>query len=345
LKPFTRCCNNWLAASEAGSPPAFSPPPATEPGHPAVRSSNNHLIFFPIRDKNTSLNFYDLHPKERSAMKKSSMVLLAFLASLAVAVLIGFQVRANGQQHKEPIGYQDTPMLPGGKWHVHDGMRPRPPVITPGTFSSQQTPGKPPSDAIILFDGKDLSKWQSDNGGPAGWKIENDYVQVVPGAGVIETKEKFGPIQLHLEWSEPTPPKSNSQGRGNSGVFLQGQYEIQVLDSYHNLTYADGQTGAVYGQHPPLVNACRPPGEWQTYDIAFTPAIWEGGEVHLPAYVTVFQNGVLVQNHTEIWGSTGHRIFPHYKPDVGSTGPLILQDHHDPVRYRNIWIREIKPVS
>ncbi len=278
-------------------------------------------------------------------MKKSSMVLLAFFAVLTVAVLLGFQIRANGQQHKEPIGYEDTPMLPGGKWHVHDGRRPRPTVITPGTFSSQQTPGKPPSDAIVLFDGKDLSKWQSAKGGPAGWKVENGYVQVVSGAGVIETKQKFGPIQLHLEWSEPTPPESNSQGRGNSGVFLQGQYEIQVLDSYHNLTYADGQTGAVYGQHPPLVNACRPPGEWQTYDIAFTPAIWQGGEVHLPAYVTVFQNGVLVQNHTEIWGSTGHRIFPHYKPDVGSTGPLVLQDHHNPVRYRNIWIREIKPVS
>ncbi|HKT13095.1 MAG TPA: DUF1080 domain-containing protein [Terriglobia bacterium] len=277
-------------------------------------------------------------------MKKRSMVLLAFFTFLAVAVLVGFQVRVNGQQQKEPIGYEDTPMLPGGKWHVHDGRRPRPPVITPGTFSTQETPGKPPSDAIVLFDGTGLSKWQSESGGPAGWKVENGYVQVVPGAGVIETREKFGPIQLHLEWREPTPPVSNSQGRGNSGVFLQGQYEIQVLDSYNNISYADGQAGAVYGQHPPLVNACRPPGEWQTYDIAFTPAIWQGGEVAMPAYVTVFQNGVLVQNHTEIWGSTGHRIFPHYKPGVGSTGPLVLQDHHNPVRYRNIWIREIKPV-
>ncbi|HXH50372.1 MAG TPA: hypothetical protein VNM47_13605, partial [Terriglobia bacterium] len=125
-------------------------------------------------------------------MKKSSMVFPAFFATLAVAVLVGFQVRANGQQHKEPIGYEDTPMLPGGMWHVHDGRRPHPPVVTPGTFSNQQTPGQPPSDAIILFDGKDLSKWQSAKGGPATWKVENGYAEVVPGAGVIETREKFG---------------------------------------------------------------------------------------------------------------------------------------------------------
>ena len=277
-------------------------------------------------------------------MKKSSIVLVAFFATLAV--LIGFELRTSGQQHKEPIGYEDTPMLPGGKWHVHDGRRPHPPIVTPGTFSSQQTPGQPPSDAVVLFDGKDLSKWQSaKGGGPAEWNVQDGYFEVALGKGDIETKEKFGPIQLHLEWSEPNPPHGESQSRGNSGVYLQGQYEIQVLDSYNNITYADGQTGAVYGQHPPLANACRPPGEWQTYDIAFTPAIWESGEVAMPAYVTVFQNGVLVQNHTEIWGSTGHRIFPHYKPEVGSAGPLILQDHHNPVRYRNIWIREIKPVS
>ena len=272
-------------------------------------------------------------------MKKNSIVLLAFFVTLAFAALVGFQIRASGQQHKPSIGYEDTPMLPGGKWHVHDGRRPQPPVITPGTFSSQQTPGKPPSDAIILFDGKDLSKWQSVKGGPAEWKVQDGYMQIDPSAGSIETREKFGPVQLHVEWSEPTPPHGSSQGRGNSGVFLQGQYEVQVLDNYHNITYPDGQAGAIYGQHPPFVNACRPPGEWQTYDIAFTPAIWQGGEVHMPAYITVFQNGVLVQNHTEIWGSTGHRIFPHYKPEVGSTGPLMLQDHHNPVRYRNIWIR------
>ncbi len=277
-------------------------------------------------------------------MKRNSIIVLGFFALVAAVGLVIFQTRTRGQQQKEAIGYEDTPMLPGGKWHVHDGRRPQPPIVTPGTFSTQQTPVEPPSDAIVLFDSKDLSKWQSAKGGPAEWKVEDGYFEVVPGTGDIETREKFGPIQLHLEWSEPTPPHGSSQGRGNSGVFLQGQYEIQVLDNYHNITYPDGQAGAVYGQHPPLVNACRPPGEWQTYDIAFTPAIFQGGEVTMPAYVTVFQNGVLVQNHTEIWGSTGHRIFPHYKPEIGSTGPLLLQDHHNPVRYRDIWIREIKPV-
>lgn len=276
-------------------------------------------------------------------MKKIVIALIAAFATIAGAGIVSLQSHA-AQEQKEPTGYEDTPMLPGGKWHVHDGRRPQPPIVTPGTFSTEEAPGQPPSDAIILFDGHDLSNWQSKNGGDARWTVENGYLQVNPGAGDIETKQKFGPIQLHLEWAEPVPPHSSSQGRGNSGVFLQGQYEIQVLDNYDNITYPDGQAGAVYGQHPPLANACRKPGEWQTYDIAFTPAIWQGGQVAMPAYVTVFQNGVLVQDHTEIWGSTGHRIFPHYV-DLGPTGPLLLQDHHNPVRYRNIWVREIKPVS
>ena len=275
-------------------------------------------------------------------MKKNFIILLAVLMSLATAALVTYRTRAATPQ-KEPVGYEDTPMLPGGKWHVHDGRRPQPTVVTPGTFSTQQAPGQPPSDAIVLFGGKDLSAWQALKGGAARWKVEDGYFQVVPGTGDIVTRQKFGPVQLHLEWSEPTPARGSSQGRGNSGVFLQGQYEVQVLDNYHNITYPDGQAGAIYGQHPPLANACRPPGEWQTYDIAFTPAIWQGGEVAMPAYVTVFQNGVLVQNHTEIWGSTGHRIFPHYV-DNGPTGPLRLQDHHNKVRYRDVWIRDLKPV-
>ncbi|MEJ2007844.1 MAG: DUF1080 domain-containing protein, partial [Acidobacteriota bacterium] len=139
-------------------------------------------------------------------MKRNSIVLLALFIALATAVLVGLQVRANGQQQKEPIGYEDTPMLPGGKWHVHDGRRPQPPIVTPGTFSAQATPGRPPSDAIVLFDGKDLSKWQSAKGGPAEWKVEDGYFQVAPGTGDIETRQKFGSIQLHVEWSEPTPP-------------------------------------------------------------------------------------------------------------------------------------------
>ncbi len=269
--------------------------------------------------------------------KRKWIALLSSLVAVTSLAFFTFQIRA--QEQKEPIGYEDTPMQPGGKWHVHDGRRPHPPVITPAPFASEQ----PPSDAIVLFDGKDLSKWQSVNGGPAEWTVKDGYFVVAPGKGDIETREKFGPVQLHLEWSEPTPPTSSSQGRGNSGVFLQGVYETQVLDSYHNITYADGQCGAIYGQHPPYVNACRPPGEWQTYDIVFTPAVWSNGDVTTPAFITTFQNGVLIQNHTEIWGSTGHRIFPHYNPAVGPVSPLRLQDHHNLVRYRNIWIRPIKP--
>jgi 3-keto-disaccharide hydrolase len=270
-------------------------------------------------------------------MKKNWIVILAGLVVISSAVLVVSVIRA--QEAQAPVGYEDTPMLPGGKWHVHDGRRPQPPIVTPGAFGTEQ----PPSDAIVLFDGKDLSKWQSAKGGPAAWKVEDGYFEVAAGTGDIETKDKFGAVQLHLEWSEPTPPHGTSQERGNSGVFLQGQYETQVLDNYNNITYPDGQAGAVYGQHPPYVNACRPPGEWQTYDIVFTPAIWSNGEVATPAFITTFQNGVLVQNHTEIYGSTGHRIFPHYKPEAGPVGPLILQDHYNPVRYRNVWIREIKP--
>jgi hypothetical protein len=275
--------------------------------------------------------------KERSMIKKNCTILFSTLIAIASVVAVTFQIRA--QDQKEPTGYEDTPMLPGGKWHVHDGRRPHPPIVMPGAFVSEQ----PPSDAIVLFDGNDLSQWQSVKGGPARWNVEDGYFVVAPGTGDIETKEKFGAVQLHLEWSEPAPPRSSSQGRGNSGVFLQGQYETQVLDSYHNITYADGQCGAIYGQHPPYVNACRPPGEWQSYDIVFTPAVWQHGEVTTPASISTFQNGVLIQNHTEIWGSTGHRIFPHYKPEVGEVGPLRLQDHHNLVRYRNIWIRPIKP--
>jgi 3-keto-disaccharide hydrolase len=274
-------------------------------------------------------------------MKKRLGILTAIVVTLATAGFVTFCSRpAPPQKESQKAAFTE----PASKWPVHDMNRPQPTVITPGTFSNEQKPGQHPSDAIVLFDGKDLSKWQSRKGGPAQWKVEHGYFQVAPGTGDIETQQKFGPIQLHLEWSEPTPAHGTSQGRGNSGVFLQGQYEVQVLDSFHNITYPDGQTGAVYGQHVPLVNACRPPGEWQTYDMAYTPAIWQDGQVTTPAYVTVFQNGVLVQNHVAIYGPTSGNHLP-YNPEVGSVGPLRLQDHHGLVRYRNIWVREIKPVD
>jgi hypothetical protein len=228
------------------------------------------------------------------------------------------------------------------RWKIHDPNRPVPPVIEPGTASTQESPGRAPSDAVVLFDGKDLSQWASTDGGAAKWKVENGYLEVVPKTGYIHTREAFGDCQLHVEFAEPTPPKGESQERGNSGVFLQGLYEVQVLDSYQNKTYADGQAAAVYGQYPPLVNASRPPGEWQTYDIIFHgPRFDAAGKLTRPARETVFHNGVLVQDNVELTGPTAHGERPPYKPTREKL-PLALQDHGDPVRYRNIWIRELK---
>ncbi len=164
---------------------------------------------------------------------------------------------------------------------------------------------------------------------------------VAGGTGDIQTKQHFGDCQLHIEWAAPVEVKGESQGRGNSGVFLMGRYEIQVLDCYSNVTYADGATAAIYGQYPPLVNACRKPGEWQTYDIFFVAPRFEGEKLVSPAYVTVIHNGVLVHHHQELLGSTGHKILPSYEPHPPK-GPIRLQDHGNPVRYRNIWIRDLK---
>jgi Domain of Unknown Function (DUF1080) len=227
------------------------------------------------------------------------------------------------------------------QWKIHDLNRPVPVVVTPGTASTQDSAGKAPSDAISLFDGHDLSQWLDKDNGPAKWKVENGYFEVVAKTGPIHTKKSFGDCQLHLEFSEPVPPKGESQERGNSGVFLMGLYEIQVLDSYENKTYADGQAAAVYGQYPPLVNASRPPGQWQSYDIIFhAPNIDSTGKVLKTARVTVFHNGVLVQDNVEIHGRTAVGDVPTYVagPDKA---PLELQDHGNPVRYRNIWIRPL----
>jgi hypothetical protein len=228
------------------------------------------------------------------------------------------------------------------KWEIHDRNRPVPAVVTPGTASTQEAAGQAPSDAVVLFAGKDLSQWvQKKDGGPARWKVENGYFQVVPKTGELRTKESFGDCQLHVEFAEPDPPKGEDQDRGNSGVFLMGLYEIQVLDSYNSKTYADGQASAVYGQYPPLVNASRAPGQWQTYDI-----IWHGprfaadGKLARPAHVTVFHNGVLTQDNVELTGPTGHHVRPPYAPGPDQL-PLALQDHNHPVRYRNIWIRNL----
>lgn len=247
-------------------------------------------------------------------------------------------------QRPGELGYTDTPMLPGLPYHVHDPERPHPLSVAPAAQV-----GAAPSDAVVLFDGKDLSRWTAGRldpanpqslARPAGWKVEKGYMEVAPQSGDIATKEKFGDVQLHIEWASPAEVRGSSQGRGNSGVFLQGRYEIQVLDSWENPTYADGQAGAIYGQWPPLANASRKPGEWQSYDIVFEAPRFEGAKLVRPAFATVFHNGVLVQNHQEIAGPTVHRALAKYVPQPAEDS-LMLQDHGNPVRYRNIWIRRL----
>lgn len=223
-------------------------------------------------------------------------------------------------------------------WRAHDMDRPKPTVVTPAEIPA---PVPPPSDAIVLFDGNNLDAWQSIGGGDAQWKVENGYFEVVGGTRDIMTRQAFGDVQLHVEWSAPTEIRAGGQGRGNSGVLLMGQFELQVLDSYQNDTYADGQAAALYGQYPPLVNAMRPPGEWQAYDIVFTrPRFDRKGDLVTPAYVTAFHNGVLVQNHSELWGETNWLQYLEYRVQPDKL-PLVLQDHGNPVRYRNIWVRPL----
>jgi hypothetical protein len=250
-----------------------------------------------------------------------------FAMAFALALLAG-SVSAG-----EKLGYQDTPMLPDGKWHVHDGERPQPKVITPPTASTNETPGKPPSDAVVLFDGTNLDKWKNKE-----WKIEDGAM--IEGKGNQVSIEEFGDMHLHIEWSAPVPAKGTGQGRGNSGVFLMGLYEIQVLDCYENKTYPDGQAASIYGQYPPLVNATRPPGEWNIYDILFTAPVFKDGKLETPGYVTMFHNGVCVHNHTAIIGAGTHKKLAVYSPH-GPKGPVQLQDHGNPTRFRNIWVRPI----
>jgi Domain of Unknown Function (DUF1080) len=225
------------------------------------------------------------------------------------------------------------------KWKPHDMNRPVPAVLDPGTPGTETSAGRPPSDAVVLFDGKDLSKWSQKDGSPAKWKVGDGYFEVVPKSGYIYTRQPFGDCQLHVEFVEPSPAKGEGQDRGNSGVILMGLYEIQVLDSYQNRTYADGQAAAVYGQYPPLVNASRPPGQWQTYDIVFhAPRFGSDGKLVRAARVTVLHNGVLAQDNVEIHGPTATDKPYEAHPEKL---PLALQDHNHPVRYRNIWLREL----
>ena len=299
---------------------------------------------------------------------------MATPARLFTALLL-----AAGTLPAQDLGYKDTPLIPGTPWHVHDGDRPRPPVVTPGATFSHLAP--PPSDATVLFDGRDLAKWSNPRGGDAQWKIVDGYCEAVRGTGMIRTRDKFEDFQLHLEFATPSVVSGSSQGRGNSGVMINGMYEVQILDSYDNPTYADGQAGALYGQQPPLVNASKPPGEWQSYDIIFESPRWEtravpAKEMPTPwwralllwlgvspspppakpetqlelvkkAAVTVIQNGVVLQHRHEFFGRTdgigglAHKSLGTYGAPHPPAVFIELQDHNNPVRFRNIWVREL----
>ena len=218
---------------------------------------------------------------------------------------------------------------------VTEIWNPKPKKITPGSSY-----GEAPSDAIILFDGKDLSKWASAKEGEATWEIKDGAFTAVKGAGDIKTKQTFGDIQLHIEWREPTNSTGEGQARGNSGIFFSEKYELQVLDSYESPTYSNGQAGSIYKQHMPLVNATRKAGEWQTYDVVFNaPRFTESGSLICPARITVLHNGVVIQNNTSIWGSTQYKGLPAYEPHGKAS--IKLQDHGNPVSFRNVWVREL----
>ncbi len=229
-------------------------------------------------------------------------------------------------------------------WAIHDRNRPQPPRVEPAEPSTQAQPGKPPSDAVVLFDGTEasLAKWASDKdpGQPTKWIVKDGSFQCVPGAGYVRTVSEWGDCQLHVEWTAPEKVEGNSQARGNSGIFPMGQVEVQVLDNYDNPTYADGFAGCVYGVNPPAANVLRAPGQWQVYDIVFRRPVYKDGKEVDGGYLTVFVNGVLTQDHTPIEGGGGHkgRSVPHAYPEKG---PLKLQDHGNPVRYRNIWYRPL----
>lgn len=251
-------------------------------------------------------------------------ILRSCLVAFLFACFFLLQIRAQEKQKPRAATAQQT------------GVKVPEPTIEP----KKVDPGPPPSDAIVLFDGKDLSKWVSKQGGPAKWSIE-DGAMIVNGTGSILTKEEFGDCQLHVEWATPTEIAGEGQGRGNSGVFLQARYEVQVLDSYTNKTYFHGQAAAIYKQHAPLVNVSKKPGEWQTYDIIFhAPRFAQDGSVEVKGRFTVLHNGVLVQDNVEILGKTGPSGPVRYESHDAKQ-PIQLQDHNNPVRYRNIWIRPL----
>ena len=264
-----------------------------------------------------------------------SRIVVAIIPCLLV---LGTSSPSECRAEDDGVSNSHAPLLPNSKWRVNDRSRPQPPKVAPG-----KSPGAPPVDAVVLFDGKDFSQWEkayaADDAKEIDPKIIEDGAFDILKTGWTRTKRHFGNCQLHIEWA--TPEKADGNNFGNSGIFFLGNYELQILESHDSKMYADGMAGAIYGQTPPLVNAARKPGQWQTFDVVFTAPRFDGEKLLSPAYITVLWNGVLVQNHTEVMGSTRWETFPSYR-SFESTGPLVLQPHGSAVRFRNIWIRPLK---
>lgn len=260
---------------------------------------------------------------------------LGIVAALSLGVVVSQEIKLVKSKDGKSVGYTDTPKLPwtSGPFFKHDPDRPLPPEVTPGTPSTADRPGTVPSDAIVLFDGKNTEKWK-----PNQWKLESGVLTAA--GGDLETLDSFGDCQLHLEWSAPNPPQGSQMDRGNSGVFMMSRYEIQISDSFTEKIYADGSAASVYGETPPMVNATRPPGQWQVYDIIFKAPVFKDGKLASPARLTMFHNGLLVHLDTEIHGPVAWRTIAEYQPHPDKQ-PLKLQYHGNPVRFRNIWIRPL----
>lgn len=266
-------------------------------------------------------------------MKRSHLVLVVSV-TVALALLLAYSATViavevvKAKDGSGIPGYKDTPVQPWSGYHVHDPDRPAPRRVQPGLSSSA------PSDAVVLFDGTNLSKWQKST-----WKIEDE--ELVAVSGNLTTKESFGDCQIHLEWQVPDPPVGDDWDHGNNGVLLMGLFEIQIFDTCTTPLYPDGQAASVYGQTPPLVNACRKPGQWQSYDIIFYAPVFKDGKLFNPARITMMHNSVLVHHNQEIYGPTGHRILSKYDKPIEPKRPLVLSGHNNPVRFRNIWIRPL----
>lgn len=266
-------------------------------------------------------------------MHPNRILLLPFAFGWLAAASLNAAELVHAKDGSGVYGYKDTPKLPWCDYLVHDPDRPAPPRVNPGPA---RPPAPPPGDAIVLFDGNDVSRWQ-----PSQWRIVDGCLES-PKTGNLVTRDEFGSFQLHLEWRQPKNFEGPWYDRGNNGVLLHGLYEIQIFDSYNEKLYPDGQAAAIYGQTPPMVNVCRPPGEWETFDIIFLAPVFADGRLTQPARVTMFHNGVLVHLHEVVHGATNHRVLPNYNRQI-TRGPIAFGAHGCPVQFRNIWLRPLDP--